>query len=95
MEISKIDTTSNTGLMEPDSDEDDPAKLLSVWLGELDNLKTGLDGVNKRDKTNRAEETNGEYRCSLINLETSQSDELDAILGELTQLETRLVVYLL
>ena len=30
-----------------------------------------------------------EYRCSLINLETSQDHELDAILGELSELETQ------
>eukprot|EP00092_Neocalanus_flemingeri_P013113 GFUD01014130.1.p1 GENE.GFUD01014130.1~~GFUD01014130.1.p1 ORF type:complete len:1210 (-),score=255.87 GFUD01014130.1:166-3795(-) len=30
-----------------------------------------------------------QYRCSLINLDTSQDDELDAILGELTVLESQ------
>ena len=30
-----------------------------------------------------------EYRCSLINLDTSQDEELDAILGELTVLESQ------
>ena len=30
-----------------------------------------------------------EYRCSLINLEDSQDHELDAILGELSELETQ------
>ena len=30
-----------------------------------------------------------EYRCSLINIEDSQDHELDAILGELSELETQ------
>ena len=30
-----------------------------------------------------------QYRCSLINIEQSQDDELDAILGELSELETQ------
>jgi len=88
-----------------DSDnEDDPTKLLNQWLGELNTLKRGLDsGVRPgqsspapakpvlRSHENRLidAEKKQQYRCSLINLDTSQDDELDAILGELTVLESQ------
>ncbi len=35
---------------------------------------------------------NGNYRCSLINLEETRDDELDAILGELSVLESQFEV---
>lgn len=94
-------------VVEPDSDpDDDPGKLLNEWLGQLDNLKKGLDSPpppqgNKTVKENlppvlkrRQQKTgNGDlktqYRCSLINLEETQDDELDAILGELSVLESQ------
>jgi len=88
-----------------DSDnEDDPTKLLNQWLGELNTLKRGLDsGVRSghsspapakpvlRSHENRTLDADKkqQYRCSLINLDTSQDDELDAILGELTVLESQ------
>jgi len=86
--------------MDPDSDEDDPARLLSAWLGELDNLKNDLDNgmgngntlstsANRDPQTSVDKKPKSQYRFSLINLETSQNDELDAILGELTQLENK------
>jgi len=82
--------------------EDDPTKLLDQWLGELNTLKKGL-GVKTAGSSNGAPEQavskaimrekkvadKREYRCSLINLDTSQDEELDAILGELTVLESQ------
>lgn len=88
-----------------DSDrEDEPVDLLTTWLGELDHLKQGLEldsgcgwdrlgpgGGSSSYKGN----TRQEYRCSLINLEggnyphAGQDQELDDILGELSQLETQ------
>ena len=87
-----------TGAMDPlveaDSDtEDDPTKLLNQWLGELNTLKKGLDNETVTSTPRRPEMTLAEkkkqYRCSLINLDNSQDDELDAILGELTVLESQ------
>lgn len=91
--------------LDQDSDnEDDPTKLLNQWLGELNTLKRGLDsGVRTgsgspapakpvlRSQENRLIDADKkqQYRCSLINLDTSQDDELDAILGELTVLESQ------
>jgi len=91
--------------LDQDSDnEDDPTKLLNQWLGELNTLKKGLDsGVRAgnsspaqakpvlRSAENRTLNANKkqQYRCSLINLDTSHDDELDAILGELTVLESQ------
>jgi len=91
--------------LDQDSDnEDDPTKLLNQWLGELNTLKRGLDsGVRTGNSSPapakpflRAHENRlldadkkQQYRCSLINLDTSQDDELDAILGELTVLESQ------
>jgi amyloid beta A4 precursor protein-binding family B protein 1-interacting protein len=91
--------------LDQDSDnEDDPTKLLNQWLGELNTLKRGLDsGVRTgnnpptpakpvlRSHENRLLDADKkqQYRCSLINLDTSQDDELDAILGELTVLESQ------
>ena len=108
--------------MEPEADsdrEEEPAHLLTAWLGELDTLKKvnncpgcqigdqafyitplllqGLDSqqtknnsgygtVVRRDRT-RVDKS--QYRCSLIHIEHSQDDELDAILGELSELETQ------
>lgn len=97
---------------DPDSDkEEEPAHLLTAWLGELDTLKKGLDssnyqesgsGINRMQEAGRGYNTvqrrskdgtervdHSHYRCSLINLEESQDDELDAILGELSELETQ------
>eukprot|EP00096_Caligus_rogercresseyi_P016706 TRINITY_DN953_c1_g1_i1.p1 TRINITY_DN953_c1_g1~~TRINITY_DN953_c1_g1_i1.p1 ORF type:complete len:897 (-),score=318.34 TRINITY_DN953_c1_g1_i1:386-3076(-) len=86
-----------------DSDpEDDPGKLLNVWLGELDRMKQGLDSppLNNKGSSNYTSSTllrrqkptkaqNSEYRCSLINIEETQDEELDAILGELSVLESQ------
>jgi len=90
-------------LQDQDSDgEDDPTKLLDHWLGELNTLGKGLDNgvrstgstlmaprpvLRPQDPEGGARQRKQEYRCSLINLDTSQDDELDAILGELTVLQ--------
>jgi len=100
-----VDTDRMDQHQDQDSDtEDDPTKLLNQWLGELNTLKKGLDtGVRTgssspaqakpvlRVRENRTfnEDKKQQYRCSLINLDTSQDDELDAILGELTVLESQ------
>jgi len=83
--------------MEPEADsdrEEEPAHLLTAWLGELDTLKKGLDlqqqdgqGTVVRREKKMVDQS--QYRCSLINIEHSQDDELDAILGELSELETQ------
>ena len=44
--------------------------------------------VKRRNKMG-GDETKAQYRCSLINLENSQDEELDAILGELSILESQ------
>jgi len=82
--------------------EDDPTKLLDQWLGELNTLKKGLGAGVKPGVLPAPPQTHSkpvmrerkvpdrrEYRCSLINLDTSQDEELDAILGELTVLESQ------
>jgi len=87
-------------IQDQDSDgEDDPTKLLDHWLGELNTLGRGLDNgvrnptmspraaLRPQDPEGGARQRKQEYRCSLINLDTSQDDELDAILGELTVLQ--------
>ena len=43
----------------------------------------------RRDNKNVSMVDKSQYRCSLINIEQSQDDELDAILGELSELETQ------
>ena len=45
--------------------------------------------VKRRNKMGANDETKAQYRCSLINLENSQDEELDAILGELSILESQ------
>ena len=45
--------------------------------------------VLKRRNKMGNDETKAQYRCSLINLENSQDEELDAILGELSILESQ------
>jgi amyloid beta A4 precursor protein-binding family B protein 1-interacting protein len=105
-----------------DSDpEDDPGRMLNVWLGQLQKdmasptENNGENGFHKvahpkngggtvsstapivkrrqqHDQNNTdAIKTNlkNQYRCSLINLEETQDDELDAILGELSILESQ------
>ncbi|CAB4059448.1 RAPH1 [Lepeophtheirus salmonis] len=87
-----------------DSDiEDDPGKLLNVWLGELDKMKQGLDSPTMNSKGSnlsaggsstllrrqKVPKANHQYRCSLINIEETQDEELDAILGELSVLESQ------
>jgi len=87
--------------MEGDSDREED--ILHTWLGELDTLKRGLTlrgsqmghpppSAMENEPTAvemRGGDTNrrSEYRCSLINIETTQEEELDAILGELNELE--------
>jgi len=91
-----------------DKEEEEPAILLTTWLGNLNTLKKGLN-TSKEEEINqdliRMQQPGGvqmrskevgeglvdktQYRCSLINLEESQDDELDAILGELSELETQ------
>eukprot|EP00095_Tigriopus_kingsejongensis_P010664 maker-scaffold799_size95547-snap-gene-0.8 protein:Tk10664 transcript:maker-scaffold799_size95547-snap-gene-0.8-mRNA-1 annotation:"amyloid beta a4 precursor protein-binding family b member 1-interacting protein isoform x3" len=86
---------------DPDSDtEDDPGQLLNVWLGQLNTLKKDLDGPNSPNGTINGSQTvlrrkpkplgnkalQHQYRCSLINLENTQDEELDAILDELNVL---------
>ena len=45
--------------------------------------------VKRRDRAAQGGVDKAQYRCSLINIENSQDDELDAILGELSELETK------
>jgi len=86
-----------TGEMDPEADsdrEEEPAHLLTAWLGELDTLKKGLDlqqqdGYGTVVRREKKMVDQSQYRCSLINIEHSQDDELDAILGELSELETQ------
>ena len=52
----------------------------------------GLDvpsGQNTVLRRSGHQQRKQEYRCSLINIEDSQDHELDAILGELSELETQ------
>ena len=49
---------------------------------------SSLPPVVKRRTKMGNEEAKTQYRCSLINLENSQDEELDAILGELSILES-------
>ena len=55
-------------------------------LQGLDLQHNGYGTVVRREK-NLVDKS--QYRCSLINIEQSQDDELDAILGELSELETQ------
>ncbi|XP_055924616.1 abnormal cell migration protein 10-like isoform X4 [Argiope bruennichi] len=94
------DTHENISDAEPDSDHedaDDAQKLLGTWLGELENLKLGLDNVlsgprtpTSCDKLSIPTPRMDSYRLSLATLEDTQDIELDAILGELCALESSL-----
>jgi hypothetical protein len=104
--------------VEVDSDpEDDPGRMLNVWLGQLqkdmasptteNNGENGFHKVahpknggtmsstapivKRRQQIHEQNKTNlkNQYRCSLINLEETQDEELDAILGELSILESQ------
>jgi len=101
---SEMDQPQNS-LETPDSDiEEDPTNVLNQWLGELNTLKKGLDknsgnpASSKSSTTkplleehpkNLQKEQKQQYRCSLINLDNSHDEELDAILGELSVLESQ------
>ena len=50
-------------------------------------LVTPRPVLRPQDPEGGARQRKQEYRCSLINLDTSQDDELEAILGELTVLQ--------
>lgn len=92
---------SSTSEAELDSDHEldldaevDPQKLLGAWLGELDAINQGLDGLGfqpamKTDPALVSTPRLDSYRFSMVNLEESQDVELDAILGELCALETQ------
>jgi len=73
--------------------EDDDEEILNTWLGELNTLKKGLktsSDVNYRKSSGGSGGARkSEYRRSLINIDQTQDDELDAILGELSQLENQ------
>ena len=49
----------------------------------------GYSGYNTVVRRDKPFVDKSQYRCSLINIEQSQDDELDAILGELSELETQ------
>ncbi|CAB3369490.1 Hypothetical predicted protein [Cloeon dipterum] len=78
------------------SPSDDPERLLDEWLGQLDNLAEGLDNVTGTTVVTRRRTATPEisapridsFRFSMANLEDSQDLDLDAILGELSALET-------
>ncbi|XP_050526232.1 amyloid beta A4 precursor protein-binding family B member 1-interacting protein isoform X2 [Daktulosphaira vitifoliae] len=83
-------------------EEDDPERLLDVWLGELDSLASGLntsispskpveDGPVKTPPlpTDIAGQRMDSYRFSMANLEDTQDVDLDAVLGELCALESQ------
>ena len=55
-----------------------PSQGLDTQSGHNTVVRRGSQGQRKP-----------EYRCSLINIEDSQDHELDAILGELSELETQ------
>merc|ERR1719270_3373948 len=56
---------------------------------DLQQHYNGYGTVVRRDNKNVSMVDKSQYRCSLINIEQSQDDELDAILGELSELETQ------
>ncbi|XP_059469181.1 amyloid beta A4 precursor protein-binding family B member 1-interacting protein isoform X2 [Neocloeon triangulifer] len=77
------------------SPSEDPERLLDEWLGQLDNLAEGLDNVPTTVVPRRRTATPeisapriDSFRFSMANLEDSQDLDLDAILGELSALET-------
>uniref|UniRef100_A0A2S2R6D4 Abnormal cell migration protein 10 n=1 Tax=Sipha flava TaxID=143950 RepID=A0A2S2R6D4_9HEMI len=83
-----------------DSDEEeDPERLLDVWLGELDSLASGLDKSPSKpvdnvtlkapNATDIAGQRMDSYRFSMANLEDTQDVDLDAVLGELCALESQ------
>ncbi|XP_075214767.1 ras-associated and pleckstrin homology domains-containing protein 1-like isoform X2 [Lycorma delicatula] len=80
---------------DPESDPDDPERLLNAWLGELNNLTVGLDRSSSGIGTLRplSSDINSpridSYRFSMANLEETQDVDLDAILGELCALESQ------
>ncbi|CAH1721668.1 unnamed protein product [Aphis gossypii] len=82
-----------------DSEEEDPERLLDVWLGELDSLASSLDKSPSKpvdnvvlkapNATDIAGQRMDSYRFSMANLEDTQDVDLDAVLGELCALESQ------
>ncbi|KAJ0183842.1 hypothetical protein K1T71_000265 [Dendrolimus kikuchii] len=71
---------------------DDPEALLNEWLGELTVLTAGLNSANETSCPLRPLEIVAPridtYRFSMANLEETQDADLDAILGELSALDS-------
>ncbi|GAB6020359.1 hypothetical protein CHUAL_003069 [Chamberlinius hualienensis] len=99
-DMSNEETEAEMDGEEEDDDEIDPQKLLGTWLGELESLKLGLENggsesvsttlaVHPHTNYYPAEPRIDSYRFSMANLEDSQDGELDAILGELCDLENQ------
>ncbi|GAB1603573.1 ras-associated and pleckstrin homology domains-containing protein 1-like isoform X1, partial [Argonauta hians] len=84
--------------VEVDSDNEDIEHELGNWLGHFDSHKLGLDSdgsntgtVRRRSKTVVTPKMAMEsFRLSFLNNEENQDVNLDAILGELCQLECQL-----
>ncbi|KAL4141738.1 hypothetical protein QTP88_004319 [Uroleucon formosanum] len=80
-------------------EEEDPERLLDVWLGELDSLASSLDKSPSKpvdnvilkapNATDIAGQRMDSYRFSMANLEDTQDVDLDAVLGELCALESQ------
>ena len=64
--------------------------ICTIYIQGLD-VENGQQAAVLRSSAGTAgqRQQQQQYRCSLINLDTSQDDELDAILGELTVLESQ------
>lgn len=88
-------TTALEQIMEADeveSDCDGPGRQLDAWLGELRTLTGGLDQPVQLRQPSSADLNTpriDSYRFSMANLEDSQDADLDAILGELSALESQ------
>ncbi|XP_050432161.1 ras-associated and pleckstrin homology domains-containing protein 1-like isoform X2 [Adelges cooleyi] len=97
----RLDSAYYSGGAGESDEEDDPERLLDVWLGELDSLASGLDSKSPSKPvddgplktpptpTDIAGQRMDSYRFSMANLEDTQDVDLDAVLGELCALESQ------
>uniref|UniRef100_A0A8D8XXV5 Abnormal cell migration protein 10 n=1 Tax=Cacopsylla melanoneura TaxID=428564 RepID=A0A8D8XXV5_9HEMI len=74
---------------EESTEAEDAVEVLDAWLGELDFLTMGLENNKPLSSTDLNSPRTDTYRFSMANLQDTQDVDLDAILGELSALETQ------